>query len=56
VTRFVVADAVGTQIAWYERQGFVENRSDVEQQRVSQLPFPVLSMRLDLGPDPRRLL
>jgi ribosomal protein S18 acetylase RimI-like enzyme len=58
--RFVIADAANTQLHWYERQGFVENRARAEVERVAasseDLGSPGTSMRLDLGPDPRRLL
>jgi ribosomal protein S18 acetylase RimI-like enzyme len=58
--RFIVADAVNTQLAWYERQGFVENRSKSEQERLAGIAertgVPATSVRLDLGPDPRILL
>jgi ribosomal protein S18 acetylase RimI-like enzyme len=57
--RFIVADAVDTQREWYERQGFVPNRSQAEQDRLARVRentgVAATSMRLDLGPDPRRL-
>ncbi len=57
--RFVIADAVDTQRVWYERQGFVENRSRAEQERLARARentgVPATSMRLDLGADPRLL-
>lgn len=58
--RFVVADAVHTQLDWYRRQGFVENRSQAERDRLARVEkatgIVATSMRLDLGPDPRVLL
>ncbi|MHB1860342.1 MAG: GNAT family N-acetyltransferase [Solirubrobacteraceae bacterium] len=57
--RFIVADAVDTQRAWYERQGFVENRSLAERERLARARqrtgVAATSMRLDLGADPRLL-
>ena len=57
--RFLIADAVNTQRAWYERQGFVENRSLAEQERLARARertgAAATSMRLDLGADPRLL-
>jgi len=57
--RFIIADAVDTQRAWYERQGFVENRSLAEQERLARTRertrVAATSMRLDLGADPRLL-
>lgn len=57
--RFIVADAVDTQTAWYERQGFVTNRSQVESDRLARAQantgVGARSMRLDLGADPRLL-
>lgn len=58
--RFVVADAVNTQLAWYQRQGFVENRSEAEVKRLKgaleRTGIAATSVRLDLGPDPRVVL
>jgi ribosomal protein S18 acetylase RimI-like enzyme len=58
--RFVIADAVVTQADWYRRQGFVENRAQAEVERLKRVAersgVSAVSMRLDLGPDPRRLL
>jgi ribosomal protein S18 acetylase RimI-like enzyme len=58
--RFIVADAVNTQLAWYMRQGFVENRSQNEIERLAGIAertgITATSVRLDLGPDPRVLL
>jgi ribosomal protein S18 acetylase RimI-like enzyme len=58
--RFIVADAVDTQLDWYKRQDFVENNSDAERDRLRQLAertgVRATSVRLDLGPDPRVLL
>lgn len=58
--RFVVADAVATRIKWYGRQGFVENNSQMERERLARTTertgVPATSMRLDLGPDPRSWL
>lgn len=57
--RFIIADAVDTQRAWYERQGFVANRSQAEQDRLARvrenIGVAATSMRLDLGADPRLL-
>jgi ribosomal protein S18 acetylase RimI-like enzyme len=57
--RFIIADAVDTQAAWYERQGFVANRSETEQNRLARVRentgVTARSMRLDLGADPRLL-
>jgi ribosomal protein S18 acetylase RimI-like enzyme len=57
--RFLIADAVDTQRAWYERQGFVENRSLAERERLARARertgVAATSMRLDLGADPRLL-
>jgi GNAT superfamily N-acetyltransferase len=57
--RFIIADAVDTQRAWYDRQGFVPNRSQAEQDRLARVRentgVAATSMRLDLGPDPRIL-
>ncbi len=58
--RFIIADAVKTQTDWYKRQGFVENRAKAEVERLGRVAertgIAAVSMRLDLGPDPRRLL
>lgn len=58
--RFIIADAVKTQAEWYRRQGFVENRAKAEVERLKRVAertgVSAVSMRLDLGPDPRRLL
>jgi GNAT superfamily N-acetyltransferase len=58
--RFIIADAVKTQTDWYKRQGFVENRAKAEVERLERVAertgVVAISMRLDLGPDPRRLL
>jgi GNAT superfamily N-acetyltransferase len=57
--RFIIADAVDTQRVWYERQGFVENRSRAELERLARVKentrVAARSMRLDLGADPRIL-
>jgi ribosomal protein S18 acetylase RimI-like enzyme len=57
--RFIIADAVDTQLAWYERQGFVVNRSRAELERLARVRestgVAATSMRLDLGADPRLL-
>jgi ribosomal protein S18 acetylase RimI-like enzyme len=57
--RFLIADAVDTQREWYERQGFVENRSRAELERLARVRentgVAARSMRLDLGADPRLL-
>jgi len=57
--RFIIADAVDTQRAWYDRQGFVSNRSKAEQDRLDRVRentgVAATSMRLDLGADPRLL-
>lgn len=58
--RFVVADAVKTQLDWYRRQGFVENRSAAEAERLQRAEerFGVasVSMRRDLGPHPQKTI
>ena len=58
--RFLIADAVKTQVDWYKRQGFVENRAQAEVERLERIGertgIAAVSMRLDLGPDPRSLL
>ncbi len=58
--RFIITDAVKTQTDWYRRQGFVENRAKAEVERLKRMAertgISAVSMRLDLGPDPRRLL
>ena len=58
--RFLIADAVKAQTDWYKRQGFVENRAQAEVERLGRVAertgVTAVSMRLDLGPDPRRLL
>lgn len=58
--RFLIADTVKTQTDWYGRQGFVENRAKAEVERLGRVAertgIAAVSMRLDLGPDPRRLL
>ncbi len=57
--RFIIADAVDTQAVWYERQGFVANRSEAERDRLARVRektgVAARSMRLDLGADPRPL-
>ena len=58
--RFLIADAVVAQADWYRRQGFAENRAKAEVERLARVAdrtgVSAVSMRLDLGPDPRRLL
>lgn len=58
--RFIVADAVNTQLKWYKRQGFVENVAQCERERLERvrerLGIEATSVRFDLGPDPRVLL
>lgn len=58
--RFLIADAVKTQADWYRRQGFARNRAQAEAARLGRVAertgIAAVSMRLDLGPDPRRLL
>ena len=58
--RFIVADALDTQLDWYERQGFLENNSDQERKRLAKAGerygSHATSVRFDLGPDPRVVL
>lgn len=58
--RFIVADALDTQLDWYERQGFQLAASESERDRLAQLRertgVASTSVWYDLGPDPRILL